>query len=550
MGLELRTGRGGKTLPYWYGSWRADGKRRVVNLGVPLKGIPPPSLLDEGDAAFERSRSDARAALAVFQDEAKRKGAATHLVERLIEAKTGAVVEYVKLADLPERWKAAPRSRRPSPDWLAWTGTVFRRFADAVGVEYLHEVTPAAAAAYVQTLRERYSRKTANDAIGLLRGAFGRFLPHGFRNPFDATPVDARHGTADATHRRPFTADELRALFDASKGDAFLHPLVVTAACTGMRRGDVASLRWSDVHLAEDLVTVKTSKTGAGVEIPVFPPLRAVLESALADRIPRAVHVFPSAVAMLKENPDGLTWRFKRLVAAALGGQEETDRVTLADVLPQVVQAVRDAAEGQRRERIIANVRAYAAGQSVRQIEAATGQARSGVSGDLHLAETLSGFRFMHARATDGGATGAIARLTRSGDATGRRNRASVLDWHSLRSTWVTLALSAGVPMEIVRRVTGHATVDVVLKHYFKPGRDDMRKALGEKLPDVLTGGKEALSLGEAKDNGPAAASRPRQNNKLTRDQIARVTELLRAVERLDEAERTCFNTLVREAVL
>lgn len=73
----------------------------------------------------------------------------------------------------------------------------------------------------------------------------------------------------------------------------------------------------------------------------------------------------------------------------------------------------------------------------------------------------------------------------------GRARRGSTLDWHALRVTWVTLALSAGVPMEVARLVTGHKTVEVVLKHYFKPGREHLRAVLGDKLPDVLTGGKD-----------------------------------------------------------
>jgi len=67
--------------------------------------------------------------------------------------------------------------------------------------------------------------------------------------------------------------------------------------------------------------------------------------------------------------------------------------------------------------------------------------------------------------------------------------RASVRDFHSFRTTWITLALSAGVPMELVRRVTGHATVDVVLKHYFRPGRKEFRSALQDAMPKLLTDG-------------------------------------------------------------
>jgi hypothetical protein len=78
--------------------------------------------------------------------------------------------------------------------------------------------------------------------------------------------------------------------------------------------------------------------------------------------------------------------------------------------------------------------------------------------------------------------------------------RASVKDFHSLRTTWITMALSAGVPMELVRRVTGHSTVDVVLKHYFRPGREAFRSALETAMPKMLT-------CGEA----PAAEAQPKQ---------------------------------------
>ncbi len=72
-----------------------------------------------------------------------------------------------------------------------------------------------------------------------------------------------------------------------------------------------------------------------------------------------------------------------------------------------------------------------------------------------------------------------------------RLQDATIKGFHSLRTTWITMALSAGVPMELVRRVTGHSTVEVVLKHYFRPGREAFRAALGTALPKVLTGGPQ-----------------------------------------------------------
>ena len=71
----------------------------------------------------------------------------------------------------------------------------------------------------------------------------------------------------------------------------------------------------------------------------------------------------------------------------------------------------------------------------------------------------------------------------------GGLRQASVRDFHSFRVTWVTLALTAGVPLELVQKVTGHKTTDIVLKHYSQPGREDFRRALQSAMPKLLTNG-------------------------------------------------------------
>ncbi len=49
------------------------------------------------------------------------------------------------------------------------------------------------------------------------------------------------------------------------------------------------------------------------------------------------------------------------------------------------------------------------------------------------------------------------------------------------------MALSAGVPLELVKQVTGHKTTDIVLKHYFKPGQQELRDRIQSAMPAVLT---------------------------------------------------------------
>jgi hypothetical protein len=43
-----------------------------------------------------------------------------------------------------------------------------------------------------------------------------------------------------------------------------------------------------------------------------------------------------------------------------------------------------------------------------------------------------------------------------------------------------------------VQKVTGHKTTDIVLKHYFQPGREDFRRALQSAMPKLLTNGQKS----------------------------------------------------------
>ena len=87
--------------------------------------------------------------------------------------------------------------------------------------------------------------------------------------------------------------------------------------------------------------------------------------------------------------------------------------------------------------------------------------------------------------------------------------RASLRDFHSLRVTWVTLALNHGVPVELVRKVTGHQTVSVVLEHYHQPSTDDLRHALEHRLPTTLTSGSEGKTCDAPSNTVEIAWIRP-----------------------------------------
>ena len=496
MGATLKCQRDGSLRPHWYGDALIDGKRVVVNLDVKVRGTPPESgsLRHTGDALFEASRREADGKLARYIEDARHKGRSEHLAERLIESKTGRAVKYAQIADLSERWRNLGREASASERYLVSCDAHFRRFTDFMKTRspaavHLYEVTPEDAAAFVAVCRSTLAPATSKYAVRIMNKAFSRFLPVGAANPFAEFVGRRSNGESGVVHRKPFTPEELRALLETARDDEFMYPLIVTAACTGMRRGDVCRLAWNDVDLAGGMLAVKTSKTEASVEIPIFAPLRDVLmKRGGKGRGP----VFPEAVAMLRDNPNGLSWRFKKIAVRAFSGAEPT---ALPETIPALSIAAAGAAaiaehvqEGSRRDRMLDVLRRYAAGESVRKIEKNIGCSRATVSADLHAIQSWTGTRFMRGKQGPDLKL-AMAQLTRAERFNGQR-AASVRDWHALRATWVTLALSAGVPVELVRRVTGHATVEIVLKHYFRPDREQFRAALTGAMPAVLTGGK------------------------------------------------------------
>jgi hypothetical protein len=132
----------------------------------------------------------------------------------------------------------------------------------------------------------------------------------------------------------------------------------------------------------------------------------------------------------------------------------------------------------------------YVGGKDINEVMAESELSRGSVSGHLNDMEKNLQCAFIR-----GKVRGTASELLQDERGNGSR-RASVRDFHSFRVTWITLALAAGVPLELVQRVTGHRTVAIVLKHYFRPGREDFRETIMSAMPELLTAptGPKALT--------------------------------------------------------
>jgi integrase len=111
------------------------------------------------------------------------------------------------------------------------------------------------------------------------------------RSPADA--ADPPRAACGADHEmKVWSLKELRT-FLASERESRLYPLWLTLATTGMRRGEVLGLRWEDVDLEAQTISIRQTRVMTG-----YQPL---LSTPKTRRGKRLVALDPATVAALKE---------------------------------------------------------------------------------------------------------------------------------------------------------------------------------------------------------------------------------------------------------
>jgi integrase len=453
-----------------------------------------------GDDEFERSRGRAQEAHDRQEKQLTLDRNAESALRKLVEIKTGKPAGFPKLAELPKLWLAIPRRKTPGKHYVAQCTAILERFVAFVqtaksGIKEFVEVTPEIAKAFMDAEQARgVSPSTWNYSLELLRTTFKRLhpqLPHG-HNPFREFVTKA----ADTVSRVPFTPEELKAIQEACAQDDFIRPVIITGMCTAMRRGDCCCLKWSDVDLKERFISVKTSKTGEKVDIPIFPLLQEELERTKATGKASA-YCFPEAAEMYLRNADGISIRVKAVLARAFERLESAGRKELpASVSPDEIRKksmayVAGLTPTSKAERMRTVLELYLTGKSIDAIVTETWFGQGTVSAYLNEIQRGAGVPLIRTPTKKQGLDQLQAVRTNG------LRRASIRDFHSFRVTWITLALAAGVPLELVQRVTGHRTVEVVMKHYFRPGREDFRQAIMKAMPKMLADANGRKSVKE-----------------------------------------------------
>ncbi len=188
------------------------------------------------------------------------------------------------------------------------------------------------------------SPATVNRSLSVLRHLFN--LAKRWKKYYGDNPVSIVGMLEELNQvERILSAEEQSRLLDSSIG--YLRPIITTALNTGMRRGEILTLKWSDVDLDMNMITINQTNTKSKKQrkIPVSSRMRSLLlelklqsgiqEYVFTDIQGRAIRTIRSAfqTACRKAGLDGLRFHDLRHTAATRMVESGANIVAISKIL-------------------------------------------------------------------------------------------------------------------------------------------------------------------------------------------------------------------------
>ena len=243
--------------PVWYAKYRLpDGRQVQKKLGPAWtdRGRPP--------AGFFTKRL-AEAWLRSTLDEARR-GTLPGMV-RTGATFADAAAEFLRYAE---------HDRGCKPSTLRdYRSNLEAHLLPAFGSEPLESITSVSIDRWRGTLTG-LSNRTKNKLLVVMHGVFRR-AQHVWGLPLNPVATVERHPQHSSGDIDVFSPEEVWALVRAagSEQDAAIY---LTAAFTGLRRGELLALRWRDIDFAGSSIRVRSSYAGSVVTTPKSGKVRSV----------------------------------------------------------------------------------------------------------------------------------------------------------------------------------------------------------------------------------------------------------------------------------
>lgn len=220
-------------------------------------------------------------------------------------------VEAKKFDELAEQYWLL-HGKASSKSWAFMLTRLRQKF----GQMNAREITPFEVERYLNEVAARTSNATANHYLTLLKAVYTKARRLGIYH--GDNPCDTIRKRKTTNHRLRFLSkEEIAALLSAAHPR--LYPFLVAAISTGMRKGELLSLRWENVSLERGTIYILKSKSGKPREIPITRGLARVLMA-----------IGPKAEGAVFDLPDISVRRyFDRARAVAKLPSKGPDRVTI-----------------------------------------------------------------------------------------------------------------------------------------------------------------------------------------------------------------------------
>lgn len=307
----------GKLSPTYYIRISINGKRRLKSTGC-------------------KTKEEARAWRDKYVYGAKKQVTAKALLENFRDELVG--IDCINLDEAFEIFKKKPKKKPIGDRQMSHHKTRWGDFVEFMGhhhpgVKKLSSVTPKMAESYIIYLREKgrftreiqykrsSGRKIITSHLKTKLSTRGCNLYHQtcsqifntlfidaslIVNPFEKVPKQ----THIPEKREAFSLEELSAI--SEKAPEFIYSLFCIAFYTGMREGDICTLRWDEVNSGDGMIVRRLlkSRRAKTVRIPIIKPLETYLKKLkrLED------YVLPVHAELYQKDPGLITSRVKRFL--------------------------------------------------------------------------------------------------------------------------------------------------------------------------------------------------------------------------------------------
>ena len=261
----------------------------------------------------------------------------------------GTVVQggSISVNDWGQEWLSAYKSGVSGKTYSMYKSTLTAHIIPSIGRMRLKDVRPFHLQQLITSMQGKKLTRTINHTVLTLKQMFKRAVENNLleRNPVDLIDAPKRHKPT----KRALTAEE-RASFEAAPLPPIERAFLLMLMYTGLRRGEVLALTWSDINMQAKTVSVSKTwssdgnkawikpspKSAAGnrdVPMPesLYDTIEALRSTATSD------FLFPSSKGTLMS--ETVYRRFWVRIADALNtslGGTSAQRVLRSDVTPHI----------------------------------------------------------------------------------------------------------------------------------------------------------------------------------------------------------------------